>query len=412
MLPSATLATLPMPKPCSSAPTRIATAGPRMSLHVKITNYESGKSDEEQLYEVSQKGTDKTYVEFMSPRDKGRHLLMLGDDMWIYLPDTSRPVRITPLERLSGDASNGDVARTNYAVDYTAAYVSAHRKGRRRQIATSSTSTAKRKGATYQRILYWLRVEDARPVRAEFYLTSGKHIKSATFDEYAPSGGKMLLHRLTLYDEIRHNSHSVLEYSNAVPRDLARQALLPGPRRQVLIHLVTDTRSCMRHHPLKPDRKENKVIGNIRKSTWFVLLPALCCSLFILLGQYSYAQTPKTGKLTIKITGIRNAEGNIRVSVRTDENTIVDSKAVEIDSKTLTAEAVFDNLPEGNYGVAVIHDENKNEKLDFNDAGMPIEGYGHSNNPAKRPGPPNFDETKFAFAAPGSAVNITLIYWP
>lgn len=154
------------------------------------------------------------------------------------------------------------------------------------------------------------------------------------------------------------------------------------------------------------------MIGNIRKYTWFVLLPALCCSLFILLGQYSYAQTPKTGKLTIKITGIRNAEGNIRVSVRTDENTIVDSKAVEIDSKTLTAEAVFDNLPEGNYGVAVIHDENKNEKLDFNDAGMPIEGYGHSNNPAKRPGPPNFDETKFAFAAPGSAVNITLIYWP
>ncbi len=95
----------------------------------------------------------------------------------------------------------------------------------------------------------------------------------------------------------------------------------------------------------------------------------------------------------LKITGIRNTEGNIRVALRTDENTIVDAKVVEIDPKTLTAEAVFDNLPEGTYGVAVIHDENKNEKLDFNDAGMPIEGYGHSNNPAKRPGPPNFDET-------------------
>ena len=41
---------------------------------------------------------------------------MLGDDMWVYLPDTSRPIRITPLERLSGDASNGDVARTNRCV--------------------------------------------------------------------------------------------------------------------------------------------------------------------------------------------------------------------------------------------------------------------------------------------------------
>jgi uncharacterized protein (DUF2141 family) len=178
------------------------------------------------------------------------------------------------------------------------------------------------------------------------------------------------------------------------------------------MHLITDTLSCVPHPPLKPNRKENKVIGNIRKSTWFAILPVLCCSLFVLAGQSSIAQTPKTGKLTIKIIGIRNSEGNIRVALRTDENTIVDSKVVEIDKKTLTAEAVFENLEAGTYGVAVIHDENKNEKLDFNDSGMPIEGYGHSNNPAKRPGPPNFDETKFAFAAPGSSIEIALIYWP
>jgi outer membrane lipoprotein-sorting protein len=199
---------------------------PSFVTHVKITNYESGKSDEEKLYEVSQKGTDKTYVEFMSPRDKGRHLLMLGDDMWVYLPDTSRPVRITPLERLSGDASNGDVARTNYAEDYTPVYVRTEKVGAEQCHVLELT--AKRKGATYQKILYWVRVEDARPVRAEFYLTSGKHIKSATFDEYSPFGGKMLLHRLTLYDEIRHNSHSVLDYSNSAPRTLPDKLFYQG----------------------------------------------------------------------------------------------------------------------------------------------------------------------------------------
>ena len=191
---------------------------PAYVVKVKITNYESGKSDEERLYEVSQKGTDKTYVEFMSPRDKGRHLLMLGDDMWIYLPDTSRPVRITPLERLSGDASNGDVARTNYAVDYSPVYVRTEKVGSEECYLLELT--AKRKGSTYQRILYWLRFQDARPVKAEFYLTSGKHIKSATFDEYTQINGKTQLHKLTLYDEIRHNSHSVLEYNGAAPRDL------------------------------------------------------------------------------------------------------------------------------------------------------------------------------------------------
>jgi outer membrane lipoprotein-sorting protein len=199
---------------------------PAYTLRVKITNYEANKSDEDHLYEVSQKGTDKTYVEFMSPREKGRHLLMLADDMWIYLPDTSRPVRITPLERLSGDASNGDVARTNYAVDYSAEFLREEKLGT--QNCYVLNLTAKRKGGTYQRIVYWIRTEDARPVRAEFYLTSGKHIKSATFDEYKESGGRLLLRKLTLYDEIRHNSHSVLEYSDAAPRNLPDKLFYQG----------------------------------------------------------------------------------------------------------------------------------------------------------------------------------------
>ncbi len=199
---------------------------PSYVVHVKITDYESGKADEEHLYDVSQKGTEKTYVEFMSPREKGEHLLMLGDDMWVYLPDVSRPVRITPLERLTGDASNGDVARTNYATDYSPVYLRTEKVGAVECYVLDLT--AKRKGATYQRILYWLRTEDARPVKAEFYLTSGKHIKTATFDEYGSTGGQMLLRKLTLYDEVLHNSHSVLEYSGSAPRTLPDRLFYQG----------------------------------------------------------------------------------------------------------------------------------------------------------------------------------------
>jgi outer membrane lipoprotein-sorting protein len=199
---------------------------PSYVLHVKITNFESGRADEEKLYEVSQKGTEKTYVEFMSPREKGQHLLMLGDDMWVYLPDTSRPVRITPLERLSGDASNGDVARTNYAADYVPVYVRTEKSGA--DDCYVLNLTAKRKGATYQRILYWLRVQDDRPVKAEFYLTSGKLIKSATFDDFLTVDGRAQLRRMTLYDEIRHNSHSVLDYSGIAPRELPDKLFYQG----------------------------------------------------------------------------------------------------------------------------------------------------------------------------------------
>ena len=157
------------------------------------------------------------------------------------------------------------------------------------------------------------------------------------------------------------------------------------------------------------------MIGKLNRIFWIALLPILSLAM-IFAAQRSQAQasTPAqtAGKLTVKITGVRNTEGNIRVALRTDENTIVAAQAVDIDPKTLTAEAVFENLAEGNYGVAVIHDENKNEKLDFNEVGIPLEGYGHSNNPAKRPGPPDFNETKFMFAVPSTTITINLVYWP
>lgn len=199
---------------------------PSYEVHVKITDFAAGRPDEEHLYELSQKGPDKTYVDFLSPREKGEHVLMLGDDMWVYLPDASRPVRITPLERLSGDASNGDVARTNYAADYTPVYLRTEKAGNAECYVLELT--ARCKGATYHRILYWLRVEDARPVKAEYYLTSGKHIKSATFDQFEVIDGQMLLRRLTLYDEIMHNSHSVLDYSGAAPRSLPDKLFYQG----------------------------------------------------------------------------------------------------------------------------------------------------------------------------------------
>ena len=151
--------------------------------------------------------------------------------------------------------------------------------------------------------------------------------------------------------------------------------------------------------------------NNLRRNLWLTPLLILCCSI-LFAGSSGVAQAQKTGKLIVKIAGIRNTEGNIRVAVRTDETTIAAAQIASIDPEALTAEAIFDNLPEGDYGVAVIHDENKDEKLDFNDYGMPTEGYGHSNNPAKRQGAPDFSETKFVFAAPSTTITINLIYWP
>jgi len=126
----------------------------------------------------------------------------------------------------------------------------------------------------------------------------------------------------------------------------------------------------------------------------------------------AHSQASAQCRVTVKVTGLRNATGNVRAILRSGPETVVQHKEVEIDAKTMTAEAVFTDLPPGTYGVAVIHDENKNGVLDFNEMGMPVEGYGHSNNPSKRQAPPSFDETKFTLNPGGAVIEINLIYWP
>ena len=55
----------------------------------------------------------------------------------------------------------------------------------------------------------------------------------------------------------------------------------------------------------------------------------------------------------------------------------------------------FENVPPGNYAIALIHDENSNNKMDTS-FGLPREGFGFSRNPVIRFGPPKFAEAQFA----------------
>jgi hypothetical protein len=186
----------------------------------RITNFRGDKLEEESQYEVYLQRT-KSFVKFLNPRDKGRSLLMLDDDMWIYMPSTSRPIRITPMQRLTGNVSNGDVARTNYAGDYDASLL-------REEPVDGKTCyllelKARRRGATYPRIQYWISTSDFAPRKAEFFLTSGKNHKSASYDSFSDFQGKRLLTRMTIVDKIRKDDRSVMEFLRYTPREIPQK---------------------------------------------------------------------------------------------------------------------------------------------------------------------------------------------
>lgn len=115
--------------------------------------------------------------------------------------------------------------------------------------------------------------------------------------------------------------------------------------------------------------------------------------------------------LDVVVADVRAAKGSVMISV-VDSAAAWEDRARPVAAATRKADAAqqtfhFADLPPGTYAVKVMHDENGNGKLDTNFMGMPIEGYGFSNDP-KVLRKPTFDEAKFELGADGAEIAIHL----
>jgi Outer membrane lipoprotein-sorting protein len=186
---------------------------------ITITSHEGTKAPTVDGYEVFVKGRAQSFVKFVAPpRNLGRSLLALGRDLWIYLPDAGKPVRIPFSQRLVGQVANGDIARTDYTGDYTAtlagedavAGVPCH------VLDLKATS----RDVTYAAIRYWVSKDGRLPTRAEYYAGTGTLLKTGVFGSFKDVAGHRLATRLTLVDAIRKDRQSVLDYGDVTVRDL------------------------------------------------------------------------------------------------------------------------------------------------------------------------------------------------
>lgn len=102
-------------------------------------------------------------------------------------------------------------------------------------------------------------------------------------------------------------------------------------------------------------------------------------------------------KLTVTIKQMNSTNGILEVTLFDSEGNWLNEgqkQKVSIDSKEAVT-VTFENLPNGTYGVAVIHDENSNSELDTGTFGIPTEAYGFSNDARGMFGPAKFEDSKF-----------------
>ena len=202
---------------------RLTAQSLRVDTEVRV--FKGEQPDKTRLYHVYVKPGRRSLVVFRSPSERGQKMLMLGDDFWLVLPSSQRPLRITPLQKLLGDASTGDIASLTWAEDYDGEVVG-------ETIADGVPCLkldikGQRKGVSYPRIVLYLAKNDRRPVHAELYVASDKLAKEASF-RIGEVNGRRVVTLMTLSDRIQRERRTEVHYLARTPKTLGDEYYNPA----------------------------------------------------------------------------------------------------------------------------------------------------------------------------------------
>ena len=207
----------------------IRNPGQPFNVTVTLTEFQAGKQvDTSTLvsYSRTQKvgGQFSTLIRFVLPaRDAGKLMLKNGNDMRFYDPVAKASVRLSPQQRLLGQAANGDVVTVNLAKDYKAELAgeeSIQDGERQARKCYKLALTGVAPDETYNRIEMWIDTSNSRPVKARFYTESGQLLKTAYYRRYQPALGTERPTEAVIIDGLDPNWVTVMRNSDYAYRDI------------------------------------------------------------------------------------------------------------------------------------------------------------------------------------------------
>ncbi len=184
------------------------------SVDVKVV----GPKGQELEMSVRVRGGDKSLVLYTAPSNSvGRSLLFVESNMWIYVPGTRRPIRISPNQQILGGVSSADIARTVFDGDYEAVAAAGVAQDSRIKAPDGAkleeiTLQPRHRKATYGKINLVVD-QNANPYRAVFYSLSGRALKTAYFTQYTSVLGRRRPMGLDIYDHIQGDELTTIRYS-------------------------------------------------------------------------------------------------------------------------------------------------------------------------------------------------------
>lgn len=197
---------------------------------VTLTEFEKGQQvDSSQLVSYSRtldsnRGQFASLLRFVQPaRDAGKLMLKNGPDLWFFDPGTKASIRISPQQRLMGNASNGDVVTVNFARDYKASIAAEEQisDGEKKQRQTYKLAlSAASDDATYAAIELWIDAASHAPIKGRFLADSGRLLKTAYYRKFQPQLGAERPTEMVIIDGINPQSVTLVRFSEYAARNI------------------------------------------------------------------------------------------------------------------------------------------------------------------------------------------------
>ena len=182
----------------------------------QLTDIQPDGSKKVSVLYTMKKGRDKVVALFLAPAsDKGRVTLRLGDNMWLYIPDVGRPIRITSLQSVTGSVfNNADILR----IDYTAEYdVDATEDQKDAYLLSLKAKTGE---VAYDKLKMWVDKKELLPTIIECYAASGLLLKTLHFSNIKDFGGGIKRPATLETDSPLYKGYkSVMQWSGLKKRD-------------------------------------------------------------------------------------------------------------------------------------------------------------------------------------------------
>lgn len=135
----------------------------------------------------------RSFIRILAPaKEKGIGSLRIGSEMWNYLPNVERTIKIPPSMMLQpwmgSDLTNDDLVKSSSVIDdYT------HRVVREEDGAWLLELLPRPESAVvWGKILYWIHKGDFVPLKEEFYDERGALIRTMTFSDVKTVGGRSI----------------------------------------------------------------------------------------------------------------------------------------------------------------------------------------------------------------------------